>query len=202
MAERPFARGSVSDLNTLYAQLRHFCQIFLRVKHQIDFRCRFFFKINLFSQKSKMRVIIKAYFNLSDCNFSDCNLKDCIHRSNYGRIINFNGYAKHIQHQKHRKSIWRFHRPSKERFNKRTSNPFVRGKHPGKHSLNRSWLPSGTHKPCRRLRKQDRPWRRSKNPFTFVGLFPGKKHNFNRKGIRRRKVNGNIHTCSCRTLAS
>jgi len=75
MAERPFARGSVSDLNTLYAQLRHFCQIFLRVKHQIDFRRRFFFKINLFSQKSKMRVIIKAYFNLIDCNLIDCNLK-------------------------------------------------------------------------------------------------------------------------------
>ena len=98
MAERPFARGSVSDLNTLYAQLRHFCQIFLVVEPKTDFRCRFFFKINLFSQKLKMRVIIKAYFNLSDCNFSDCNLKDCIHRSNYGRIINFNRYAKHIQH--------------------------------------------------------------------------------------------------------
>ena len=27
-----------SDLNTYYAQLRHFCQIFLGVEHKIDFR--------------------------------------------------------------------------------------------------------------------------------------------------------------------
>ncbi|MBQ2481631.1 MAG: hypothetical protein II516_10325, partial [Treponema sp.] len=53
--KKAFARSERSESDTLYAQLRHFCQIFLRVKHQIDFRCRFFFKINLFSQKSKMR---------------------------------------------------------------------------------------------------------------------------------------------------